>query len=413
MDIKKIIKKIFEKGNPGLGWFVLWRIGLVMIPLNVISDLVAEQAGSNPAAGLGMLFALPIGGNVYMVPIAIPLVLILWNWIGKMAMRKKLGVSTDRFVGWALYWRYVLLQLAGILALALVFVPLGLLSQSGGETGQIIILSIAMLVALPALIFWNLNIIGFVVKRVAAIVTAEASSEAVGAAGGGERIRDYRVLFDASRYGMNWMIAGAYVVAGLIATVTFQLVQALFSGELNFDVANILHVIFISLIIGGIGLAVLLHRIKSAWQVVVLYSLLMAVALVLIETALMNTAGDGFGDREMFDPAVIFSRLSFAALFCAGLLVGLRFGGPTILGFALGIGAGQLVFALLVDPLIWSTFQDIEIEAFWHLEGFAMQFLFVAVDAAITGAALWWACDWHLGRRGLRLTQQGRIVPRA
>jgi hypothetical protein len=413
MDIKKIIKKIFEKGNPGLGWFVLWRIGLAMIPLNVISALVAEQAGTNPAAGVGMLFALPIGGNVYLVPVAIPLVLILWNWIGKMALRKKLGVSTGRFVGWALYWRFVLLQLAGILALVLVFLPLWLLTQSGGETAQIIILSLVMLVGLPALIFWNLNVTGFVIRQVASMVTAEASGKAAEAVGSRARIRDYRVLFDVSLYGMNWMIAGAYVAAGLIAMVTFQLVQALFSGEFNFGVANILHVIFISLIIGGIGLAVLLHRIKSAWQVVVLYSLLMAVALILIETTLMNGAGDGFGDEPIFNPAVIFSRLSFAALFCAGLLLGLRFGGPTILGFALGIGAGQLVFALLVDPLIWSIFQDIGLEAFWHPEGFATQFLFVGVDAAVTGAALWWACDWHLGRKGLRLTQQGSIVPRA
>lgn len=409
MDIKKTLKKIFEKGNPGLGWFILWRISLVMIPLNVISTLVAEQAGPNPAAGLGMLLVLPIGGNVYMVPIAIPLVLILWNWIGKMAMRKKLGTSPGRFVGWALYWRFVLLQLGGILALALVFIPLGLLTQGGGETAQIMILSLAALVGVPALIFWNLNIIGFVVKRVAAMETAQGPE----AAGSRARIRDYRDLFDISRYGMNWMIAGAYVAAGLIATVTFPLLQTLYSGEFNFGVSSILHVILIGLAISGAGLALFLHRIKTAWQVVVLFALLTVLSQMLIETPLMNAAGDGSGEGSMFDPAAIVSRLSFAAFFCTGLLLGLRFGGPTVLGFAVGIGVGQLVFVLLVNPLIWSIFQDIEIEAFWYPEVFAVDFLFVTIDAAITGAALWWACDWHLGRRGLRLTQQGSIVPRA
>lgn len=412
MDIRKTIGKILEKGNPGLGWFVLWRIALVMIPLNVISALVAEQVGPDPAPGLGMIFALPVGGNVYLVPIAIPLVLVLWNWIGKMAMRKKLGVSPGRFVGWALYWRFVLLQLAGILALVLVFVPLAFLAQIGGEEAQIIVVFTAALVGLPGLIFWNLNVIGFVVKRVASMSPEAAPGEASGAPGSGAPIRDYRAIFDASRYGMNWMIAGAFAAASLIGTVIFPLVQALFGGEFYYDVASMFPGIVIYLAIGGAGLAFFLHRLRDPWQVVALFALLMVASQIFIEAPFANALGDGFGDESMFDPVTILSRLSFSALFCVGLLAGIRFGGPTFLGFSLGIGAGQLVHSLLVNPLVWFIVREVPPSAFWRPESLMTEFLYVVIDAAITGALLWWACEWHLGRQGLRLTPQGAIVPR-
>lgn len=415
MDIKQTIRKIFEKGNTGLGWFVLWRLTLALLPFNVISALVAAQAGPNPAAGVGAIFALPIGGNYYLVPIAVPLVLVLWNWIGKMAMRKKLGVNTGRFVGWALYWRFVLWQLAAIVPLGLLIALVAFASQGAGDDGQMIIIGIFGLGGIAFLIYWNLNVIGFVVKRVAAMVPSEAaaSGEAVAAAESGAPIRDYRAIFDLSRYGMNWMIGGAYVVAGLIGVVVFPLLQALFSGEFNFGMAGILHSIFIGLVIGGAGLAFFLHRLRDPFAVVALFALLMVASRVLIETPLINVAGGSFEATSMFHPAAILSRLSFAALFCAGLLAGIRLGGPTFLGFSLGIGAGQIFNGLLLNPLVWMALENVPIEVFWHPEGLATEFLYVAIDAAVTGALLWWACDWHLGRRGLRLTQQGSIVPRA
>jgi len=129
MRLKEFFRKIFEKGNPGLGWFVLWRLSLAMIPLNLISRFLAEQGGPNPAAGLGVLFALPVGGNLYLVPLAIPITLVLLNWIGKMAMQKKLGTNPGGFIGWSLYWRFALLQIAGVFALGLVFVPFAILAQ--------------------------------------------------------------------------------------------------------------------------------------------------------------------------------------------------------------------------------------------------------------------------------------------
>ena len=77
------------------------------------------------------------------------------------------------------------------------------------------------------------------------------------------------------------------------------------------------------------------------------------------------------------------------------------------------LSAGQLIYALLVLPLMWFAIWDFPLEFFWGVEHIAMDILFTAVDAALIGAALWWACDWHLGRQGLHLTQQGSIVPRA
>lgn len=410
MDIRATIGKIFEKGNPGLGWFIMWRMALVMIPLNVVSRIAIETS-PNPLGAVGTLFALPVGGNVFLVPIAIPVTLFLWHWLGRMAMVKRLGVSPRGFVGWALYWRFVLLQLSGVIALGLVLAPIGLIASNFGEAGMVTFSIIAAVVGLPGLIYWNLNVIGFVVKRVAA-QAPQAEAEAPAEDEGRVRIRHFRRLFDAQAFGMNWMIAGAFFMAAVAGLLIFPLIGALFSGEVHFMRASNLAGAAVAWTVAAVGMAFLLHRMNHEWEVVGLLALLMVASLVIIEAPL-SAAIEGDLDRiEWFAPVPILQRLSFNLFFIGGLMAGLRLFGPGIAGLAGGIAAGELIHIWLAQPLIYDAFDFIPLSAMWGPENLARGFLIALVDGAVTAALLWWASDWHLSRRNLRLTQDGSIVPR-
>ncbi len=412
MQIKDFFRKIFEKGNPGLGWFVFWRLALALLPLNLISRLLAEQGGPDPVAGVGILFALPVGGNLYLVPLAIPVTLVLLNWIGKGAMEKRLGVKPAGFIGWALYWRFALLQLVGLLALGLAFVPLGFLFQGLSENGAPILLSVAGIIGLPALIFWNLNVLGFAIRKVAGGALAEGPGEAPATRKTRAKVRDFRDLFNISEFGMNWLVAAAYFASGVIGLFLVPLVRGLFSGDIEFGPARGLPGFLFALGVGGLGLSVALHRAKNPWQAVAMFAVVVGLSEILIATPLEKLLEARPGDDPWFDPAGVVSSLSYAVFFCSGLLAGLRFLGPTISGFAAGIGIGQLIHGILIVPLVYSLSMDIEMAFFLQPEILGTRVINLLLDALVTGAALWWVCDWHLGKNGLRLNQQGAIVPR-
>jgi len=38
------IRDIFERGNAGLGWAALWRLALILVPLNFLAELAAIEA---------------------------------------------------------------------------------------------------------------------------------------------------------------------------------------------------------------------------------------------------------------------------------------------------------------------------------------------------------------------------------
>ena len=86
--------RFFNRRQIGLGWSVLWRLFLLLLPLRVIGQLVAWGAsagghdpGVHPAASI---FALPVGGNLYVFPLALPVMLIGLDWIGKGVARRRL-----------------------------------------------------------------------------------------------------------------------------------------------------------------------------------------------------------------------------------------------------------------------------------------------------------------------------------
>lgn len=403
------VRQLFDKGNAGLGWAVMWRMVVFLVPLNLLGRFAAEEAAANPAAGILMLLALPIGGNVYLVPLAVPVVLFLWNWIGKHVLRTKLDFTTGRFIGWALYWRVALLQLAGIFALAVVLIPVTILAQNAADVSRMLVMAVAGLVLFPALIYWSLNITGFTLKRVAALIPAQTEAFAARAAAGAVTVRDYRVIFDPARYGMNWMPGVAYLATGLAGTLTYPAVQALFGAGFGYGMGEVLPVYVASWTIAGAGLAVILHRFRSAWQVIALFAGLMVV-LRILESALLGLV-EGAADLPLLDPQRLIVRAAFAILFGAGLLAGIRLIGPTIAGFAVGTGLAQLLHITLIYPPLEHLFHDVPLADLWTGQRFALDLVSTAVDAAITGAAFWWACDWHLNRRGFRLTQQGVIEP--
>ncbi len=405
------IRMIFEKGNVGLGWATLWRLALILVPLNLLSELVALEASTNPAGAVAMLFALPVGGNVYLVPIAIPILLFAWNWVGKYVMETKLGVRPSGFVGWSLYWRVLLLQLAGYFAVGLVFVPLTMVAMSTGDTARVLILSIGGLILLPALVYWSLNVVGFVIRRVAGAVPVSDGAESALPGSGPLMARSYQSLFDPSRHDTNWMLAAAYVATGLAASLTYPAVSALFGEGFNFRWGPELLAYFISWCLAGTGLVLVLHRFRQEWMVIVSFAALL-VALRFFEVALSELMGEGEYER-LTDPVGLGFRASFALLFISGILAGIRFIGPTIAGFAIGIGIAQLIHIMLVVQPSIALMNETPIAFIWSPLRFAQDLVSVAVDATISGLAFWWACDWHLGRRGLRLTHHGAIEPRA
>lgn len=401
------IGALFEKGNMGLGWAALWRLTLILLPLNLLAKLAAQEASMNPAGAVAMLLALPVGGNVYLVPIAIPVMLFTWNWIGKYVMRKKLAVRTDRFVGWSLYWRVALLQLAGIFALTLVFLPLTFLAQQSDDRVRMVIMAVAGLVLFPALIYWSLNVVGFVLRRVAASVPLSDKAIAESVELGAVRVRGYQSLFDRSRYGMNWMFAAAYPAAGLVSTLTYPLVDAMFGRGFAFDMFEMLHVLLLTWAISGLGLALFLHRFRSAWQVVGAFVVLLTLMRP-VDSFLMGFT-PGAPDTALLDPQGLILRASFALLFASGLLAGIRLIGPGIVGFGLGTGLATLIQLQLVVPAVIAQFQDIPVSDIQSPLRLASDFVSALLEAVINGVAFWWACDWHLGRHGLRLSQQGVI----
>jgi len=410
MKLKVFLKNVLEKGNVGLGWFVFWRMALVIVPLNLIARMIAETTGVNSAAGLGALFVLPIGGNFYLVPIAIPVVLFLWDFLGKKAMEAKLGIKPAGFLGWALYWRFVLMQFAGILVLAVGFVPIVFLAQALGETAAIIIGAVFGILAFAGLIYWNLNVVGFVVKKVAATATPAARAEKDRLVREKGLVRDYRDLFDIPAHGMNWMVAGAYAAAGFVGFIIFPFVDALFGEDISFPPVNFILTMLPNLIIGGLALAWILHWIKIPWQAVGIFALVMVLNAIFIEGPVSRALDPGPGEEGFFNLPQILTRVLYAGFFIGGLLMGLRFRGPTFLGFALGIGAALLIYSLFINPIIWGLSLDIEMDFFWRPERLLHSTLITVIDATFSGAALWWACGWHLKQRGLGLSSDGSIV---
>jgi hypothetical protein len=235
-------RELFEKGNVGLGWALLWRVSLVLVPFNLLARFAAEDATANPAAGVLMLLALPIGGNLYIVPLALPVALLVLNGIGKHLLRRRLGYTTPRFIGWSLYWRIALLQLAGLVPLGAITGLLAGLANVVGEGGRMPIMAVAGLTMVPALVYWSLNVNGLALKRVAALVPAQAEPALADAARGSILVRDYRVLFDRAQFGTNWLLAGAYLAGAMLSTLIYSAVLALFGQGFSFGMGDSLPV---------------------------------------------------------------------------------------------------------------------------------------------------------------------------
>jgi hypothetical protein len=338
----------FAKDNISLGWSLAWRVMLAILPVHVIAQLIAANPGS--ARGIGAvagLFALPIGNNYYLIPLALPLTLFLWNWFGKKIMLQRLQIQTDKFIGWSIYWRTALLNFAGLLVFSLIIaLPMALLIKDGSGSGLAVIGAIGLLL-LPALIVWNLNATGFVVRKVAQRLVAAGAAvqearlvEAAPEVLETSSIRSYLALFDRPEHGINLYFGAGYFVASILSLFTWEIVGHLIEGySLSFSPLKYYMVIFVFILAQTAALLLISYSARKNWLV----PLLFGAALVLL----------GIGQRAVFH-SMQFENIRFAGLFEARML---------LLNFSWGFlfMAGLVTAVRVWGPMLWSMITGVSL----------------------------------------------------
>ena len=403
------IGRLFNRRQIGLGWSVLWRLFLLLLPLRVIGQLVAcgAAAGGHDPAGhpAASIFALPVGGNFYVFPLAVPVMLLGLDWIGKSVARRRLERPVAGFIGWSIYWRLALFQLAGVVAIGIVLAPLLLVAMAigGGSRWAAVAAGVVALALLPVLVAWSLNAAGWSLLR--AVERSKAAPPAAAAAGTtGGPVRDWTRLFNRAG-GLPWEVAGAWAL-GMAATPWLSAaVRALPPGH-PFDAPGLdwypLYVLIACA--EGAAFAWLSQWLRNGWLLAPAMAGV-SVLLGLVEAA----AGAGF------QPWFLLSSAAHGLLVAGGLAAGVRLLGAGFGGFLAGLGAGLLAHGLLVYPAVLAVALPAgagPMPGAWWWEVWVVQLIVRPVEAVILAGLLLAAVRGHLRRRGLRLAG-GAVGPLA
>lgn len=401
------LARLIDRGTIALGWSVAWRFALVMIPVRILAELVAagQQSGGAPLGALGILVMLPVGGNAFLIPVAVPIALFGLDWAGKRALRKRGAAVPSGFIGWSLYWRAVLLVLAGMVVLGLVFVPITFLARAAGpgSTVATALPVIAALVLLPALVAWALNAYGLALRQAAERArTFEAPG--VRPAGPPEDLSTPADLFDRERFGDNYALVVAFCAASVLGPFLWWSVHGVLgTGGASAPSAEVLAQEAVFGAVQGFALVAILGRVRSIG---------LQVAAVGAAFAAVNLAAAVLLDWGLSGVTSAASGFAFGALFMAGLALGIRLRGPLPRGLILGLGGAFLVQSCLVVPALFSyELRAMDLETgFFHHEFLLPRAIKALLDAGVFGAGTFLAVRAHLGRRGLRLAGR-RVVP--
>jgi uncharacterized membrane protein YhaH (DUF805 family) len=403
---------LFAKGNISIGWSLAWRVMLAILPLHVIAHLIASNPGG-ASRGLGAvagLFALPIGNNYYLIPLALPITLFLWNWLGKMILLQRLQVQTDKFIGWSIYWRTALLNFAGLLVFSLLIaLPVMLLVKDGSESGLAVIGVIGILL-LPVLIVWNLNATGFAARKVSQMLVAAGA--AVQRAQVVERtpkvleptpfalestpLRSYLSLFDRQAHGINFYFGAGYFIASILGLFTWDIVAALIGGHSPyFSPLKYYLIVFVFIFAQTASLLLITYSVRQDWLV----PLLFGAALLLLgigQRAVYNSMEfENIRFAGIFEARFIILNFCWGFLFMGGLIAAVRSWGPKLWSLMAGITAGTLIFNLGLQVVNVLT-----------REGYSFSvtdIISTLLDGLLFGALMYAGLALHFEQKGLRL----------
>lgn len=157
-SLNKFLKELFDEDSVWIGWSVYWRAllltFLVSLPLSAIA--VREELAFVSGV-LSALAAMAILGSV----------------VKRVALDSKLAPSWVETVsiGWATFWRYLLLGLVGLLPISAI--SLFVAAALGREW-------IALIISLPFNVLWLSACMGWAVSRVKRLVELKGDSGSSG-----------------------------------------------------------------------------------------------------------------------------------------------------------------------------------------------------------------------------------------
>lgn len=95
------IQNIFRRHNWSIGWMFFWRAWLIQVVVNYFASQISYEVNEPLLVYIILLIAL----------------VFISNWIGKAVLVKKYGIKIEKFIGWSIFWRGLLLQVPYVLLL--------------------------------------------------------------------------------------------------------------------------------------------------------------------------------------------------------------------------------------------------------------------------------------------------------
>ena len=171
------IPKFISKRNLSMGWSFQWRMGLCILAVSGILTLLLMVV---PEGVRRVLFfersRTPVGSGqelIYYWFIGSPIIAILFvNWVAKVIVRKRYKLFTTKFVGWSVWWRIVLLNLAGFIPLMILAFLIPVLFKGRLESG-FTFMGLFFLLYIPFWIVYIINVSGFAIHRLFRIIPKE------------------------------------------------------------------------------------------------------------------------------------------------------------------------------------------------------------------------------------------------
>jgi len=123
----QFFKRLFNRQSFSVGWSVSWRAWLAgaalqfAIVVPVVLWSVFQRSSTADTAALHQRFDTLLELTSPFVLVAL---IIVFNWIGKAVLRKRNLPVPPRFIGWAIFWRVMVLSLGlGLTAWMLILLP--------------------------------------------------------------------------------------------------------------------------------------------------------------------------------------------------------------------------------------------------------------------------------------------------
>lgn len=160
--------RFLSKRNFSIGWSFQWRMALAgLATFAVLSAFLAFL----PEPIRRILFfersRLDAGGGMQFVTygfIGAPVITLFFvNWISKAVLRVRYRLDIRRFIGWSVWWRILLINLAGLLPLMIIAVLIPAVAGSRMGDSWAAALGLSVILYFIAWIFYVFYVIGWVI----------------------------------------------------------------------------------------------------------------------------------------------------------------------------------------------------------------------------------------------------------